>query len=57
VPREFLFLLEQLEPGCKPLFTCSSLVVGHLFSPSFGCPSSLLFKSTSDWVPSYSLFR
>src|SRR6266511_1786795 len=33
-PRQRLLGLEQLHPGRKPLFTCSSLVIGHCFSPS-----------------------
>ena len=33
-PRQLLLGLEQLEPGRKPLFTCSGLVVGHCLSPS-----------------------
>src|SRR5229473_3359054 len=33
-PRQRLFGLEQLQPGRKPLFTCSGLVIGHCFSPS-----------------------
>src|SRR6266498_4001627 len=28
-PREFLLRLEQLEPCCEPLFTCSGLVCRH----------------------------
>src|SRR6266480_7842558 len=30
-PRQFLLGLEQLQPGRKPLFTCSSLMVSHRF--------------------------
>src|SRR6266436_5383565 len=33
-PRQLLLGLEQLQPGRKPLFTCSGLVIGHSFSPS-----------------------
>src|SRR5258708_39804613 len=33
-PRERLLGLEQLQPGRKPLFTCSGRVIGHGFSPS-----------------------
>src|SRR5215212_6383678 len=32
--RQRLLGLEQLQPGRKPLFTCSDLVVSHCFSPS-----------------------
>src|SRR5258708_2290763 len=32
-PRQRLLGLQQLQPGCKPLFTCSGLVSGHGFSP------------------------
>ena len=32
-PGQLLLGLEQLQPGRKPLFTCSSLVIGHWFSP------------------------
>ena len=28
-PRQRLLGLEQLQPGRKPLFTCSGLVIGH----------------------------
>src|SRR6476659_7347950 len=28
-PREVLLRLEQLEPRCEPLFTCSGIVSGH----------------------------
>jgi hypothetical protein len=27
---QLLLLLEQFEPSCKPLFTCSGLVVGQV---------------------------
>src|ERR1700722_20052634 len=30
---QLLLRLEQLQPGRKPLFACSGLVVGHRFSP------------------------
>src|SRR5437667_3781740 len=30
-PRQFLLSLEQLQPGRKPLFTCSGLMVSHRF--------------------------
>ena len=33
-PRQRLLFLQQLQPRCKPLFTCSSLMIGHGFSPS-----------------------
>ncbi len=33
-PRQRLLGLQQLQPGRKPLFTCSGLVIGHCFSPS-----------------------
>ena len=36
-PRQRLLGLEQLQPGRKPFFTCSGLVIGHCFSPSCGC--------------------
>src|SRR6266852_4000582 len=32
-PRQRLLGLEQLQPGRKPLFTCSGLMIGHCFSP------------------------
>src|SRR6266513_2673693 len=35
-PPQGLLSLEQLQPGRKPLFTCSDLVVGHCFLPTCG---------------------
>src|SRR6266567_516831 len=32
-PRQRLLFLQQLQPGRKPLFTCSGLMIGHGFSP------------------------
>src|SRR5215470_374491 len=43
-PRQLLFGLEQLQPGRKPLFTCSGLVIGHGFSPS--CRYDSLARAT-----------
>jgi len=28
-PRKFLLRLEQVEPGCEPLFMCSSFMFSH----------------------------
>src|SRR5204863_2020611 len=39
-PRELLLRLEQLEPRCQPLLTCSSLVLDH---------HSDLLLSTTPW--------
>src|SRR6266700_7893365 len=33
-PRQFLLGPKQFQPGRKPLFTCSGLMVGHRLSPS-----------------------
>ena len=30
-PGQLLLRLEQFQPGCKPLFTCSGLDIGHRF--------------------------
>jgi hypothetical protein len=35
-PRQILLGLKKLQPGRKPLFMCSGLVVGHRFSPLVG---------------------
>ena len=40
-PRQRLLGLEQLQPGRKPIFTCSDLVVSHCFSPSCRRKSSI----------------
>src|SRR5205085_5800272 len=44
--RQFLLGLEQLQPGCKPLLTCSSLILSHYF---------LSFQSMGSW--SFCVFR
>ncbi len=46
-PRQRLLGLEQLQPGRKPLFTCSGLVIGHGFSPSCRSNSAFCFL----WSP------
>src|SRR5947207_603701 len=39
-PRKILLGFEQLQPGRKPLFTCSSLMISHrLLSPFLICNS------------------
>src|SRR2546423_2342357 len=30
--RQLLCCLEQIEPGCEPLFACSGLMLSHVFS-------------------------
>src|SRR5215208_4707286 len=40
-PCQRLLCLEQLQPGRKPLFTCSNLVISHCFSPSCHRKSSV----------------
>src|SRR5260370_34701522 len=35
-PRQRLLGLEQLQPGRKPLFACSGLVISHSVSPFCG---------------------
>jgi hypothetical protein len=47
-PRQRLLGLEQLQPGRKPLFTCSDLVVNHCFSPSCRLPTSCSVSVTLD---------
>src|SRR5439155_19550658 len=41
-PRELLLLLEQLNPGCKPLFMCPGHVLRHRSSP---LPSGVLHRA------------
>ena len=41
-PRQLLLRLEQLEPRCKPLFTCPGLVFRHRSSLPCRCPSSFI---------------
>src|SRR5207245_4266626 len=58
-PRHFLLGLEQLQPGRKPLFTCSGLMVGHRFlSPHLvGVLSLVIFMLHPPWPSSSARLR
>src|SRR5439155_4483980 len=58
-PRHFLLGLEQLQPGRKPLFTCSGLMVSHRFlSPHLvGVLSLVIFMLHPPWPSSSARLR
>src|SRR5207244_731448 len=45
-PRQLLLGLEQLQPGRKPLFTCSGFVVDHRFLSCCGRSWPLAFRTS-----------
>src|SRR6266566_2251918 len=46
-PRQLFLGVEQLEPRCQPLFTCSRLVLRHRSSPFFSSTNALRRSAAS----------